>query len=182
MNSTELTQAECGASYKALLIEARKLRGRSGLAAYRRAKLLCQVFEDRNFRADCGNLDDFRAAAVLDEYLEDLCVSFLDIRRMLRHFPKPKAWQEGRLSRLYNDMLKAESGEKDKPLSGKPRNVTAEVRKRLESQLTDARKELARQNAVRLSEIDQLRAKVADLERENAELRERITELEKQLT
>lgn len=176
MSTIEPTQTVSETGYKQLLIEARKLRGRSGLQAYRRAKLLCQVFDDLDFRADCGNLDDFQAAAILDEYVEDLCVSFLDLRRILHRFPKPKAWSEGRLTRLYNEAMKID--EQEKPLSGKSRPANPETRQRLETQLVEARKELARREAVKVSEVDQLRARISELEAENASLRQRITELE----
>jgi hypothetical protein len=176
MNSTGQTK-ECSATdYKTLLLEARRLRGRNGVAAYRRAKILCQVFDDIQFRADCCNVDDFAAAAILDEYVEDLCLSFLDLRRTLQRFPKIADWKDGRLARLFRETTKVDR--QDRPLTGKPRPVSGETRERLETQLRMARESLARARAVSVSEIDQLRSRVAELEAENESLRRRIAELE----
>jgi uncharacterized protein YceH (UPF0502 family) len=179
MNSTEQTPEPSGPTWKELLSEARSLMGRAGANAYRRAKILCRVFNDVDFRAAHGNLDDFQAADLLDDLVQDLCLSFLDLRRVLDRFPRRKDWREGRLSRMFAEATKATTQER--PLSGKPRPVSGETRARLEAQLVEARKEHARLRAAATSELDQLRARVADLEAENAALHQRIDELERLL-
>ena len=81
--------------YRKLLLEASELRAQGGRSAYQRTKLLVQVFKDRDFRAEAGNVDDFRAAEVLDEYVEDLALSFLELRAMYEHFPKESSGAKG---------------------------------------------------------------------------------------
>jgi hypothetical protein len=177
MTATAQTETDSATGYKALLLQARALRGKAGTKAFDRAAILVKVFEDGEFRQDCGNLDDFRAAELLDEYVEDLALGFLDLRAMLAHYPRRRQWAEGRLSKMLREMVRAK--EKALPVAARPPRVAiAETRKQLEQQLEVARREKAKIEYARKDEIGHLKARIAELEAENAELRARIEALE----
>lgn len=176
MNSTLPTSASSMHTYKDLLLEARKLRGRAGLKAYDRAVLLCRVFEDGQFREECGNLDDFRAAELLDDYVDDLCLGFFDLRAMLDFYPRRKQWSRGALGKMHRQMLTAKTG--DEKCSRPSRSISSQTRKQLEMALESARREKARLEALRHDEVEQLRQRIAELEAENQRLTERIRQLE----
>lgn len=168
--------------FKNKLTECLQLRHQGGASAYRRAKLLCDVFEDREFRESLANADDLRMAAELDAYVEDLCLDFLDLRAILAFAPEQSQWADGRLKRLYAEMLEARTtkrGETPKP----PRRM-ATVK-----QLDAAEKraeELHHRVETFKSEADELREKLAEankeiarLRHENARLEGRLAELER---
>ena len=179
MNSTEQTPNSSAANYKQLLIQASELRTTAGKSAWKRATILCQVFDDSAFRADCGNIDDFRAAAILDDYVEDLCLGFFELRAMLKRFPKQGQWREGRLLRMYQEVLK--DNDKSSP-ERLPRVPTAETKKELAKQLEVARQEKARIESERKTVEETLRETIVELEEENAQLRARVAELESLLS
>jgi len=182
MNSTEQTTKnsdnESPRNYKTILLEVQRLRSRAGSTAHKRAKLLCAVFNDTVFRADCGNVDDFRAADILDSYIDDLCLGFLDLKALLEYYPAKRHWREGRLHRMFQTMM----AEKESATTRRPRRsskpVAEETKKALAERLETARRELAKTRSAAISEVDQLRARIAELETENAELRTRVAELE----
>jgi len=179
MSVIELNQTVSETGYKTLLLNARKLRGKSGVKAFDRASILCTVFDDGEFRQDCGNLDDFRAAELLDEYVEDLALGFLDLRAMLAHYPRRQQWADGRLSKMLREMVKAT--ETALPSAARPpRMAIAETRKQLEQQLEEARREKAKIEYAKHDEIAQLKLRIVELETENANLRARIEILESQ--
>ena len=178
MNLTEQTESNSVKPYKALLIECRRLRLLSRKNLYRRMKILVGVFDDADFRADHGNLDDFKAGDLLNEFIDDCPFDFIDMRRIFNLFPKPKAWREHSIHQLYAKMLEHGATKKDRPLTGVRRPVSAQTREVLENNLIEARKELARTKAQAVSELDQLRARVAELTEENAALKARVAELE----
>lgn len=170
-------------SYKAKLLNARAMRGKGGFAAYDRVTLLNGVFDDRDFRADIGNVDDFRAADVLNEYTEDLALRFLELRAMLEHYPERSQWKDGKLRTMYDEMRAA-------------RNVDAEPTKRQRQSVTREQydalqndKQHAEARAKFLDgELSQRQNRLAELERENAQLKQalaraegRIEELERQM-
>ena len=65
------------------------------------------------------------------------------------------------------------------PTPNRPvRVAVAETRKQLERQLEEARREKARIAAVEKDVVSQLKARIAELENENAQLRQRIATLE----
>lgn len=176
MLATKPTENDSMTPYKRRLLEAKKLRGRSGAKAFDRATILCAVFDDGEFRQACGNLDDFRAAELLDEYVDDLCLGFLDLRAMLSHYPRRRQWSDGRLGKMLREMLRA--NEADTPQTRQPRMAVAETRKQLERQLEEARRERARLEQAKRDEIGRLRQRITELEAENATLKAKIAELE----
>ena len=186
MNSTEPTNGKSDNSlpqgYKAKLIEARRLRGKSGRSAYTRAKLLCEIFDDADFRADCGNIDDARAADILDDYIDDLCLRFFDLRNLLEYYPKQSQWRDGKLNKMYQAMLAEKEKQSIKWRPPRTKTVSEKSKAALEQNLEAARHEVARIRFTSATEIETLRARVKELESENAILRARIIELESMST
>jgi hypothetical protein len=169
-------------SFKTLLKEARVLRHAAGDNAYQRAVILVAVFDDRAFRESIGAVDDFAVAQCLDAEVEDLCLSFLELREMLRCFPDASDWSDGRLRTLYDRCVQMRT----KDVEEKPaRKVNRVTKTELDDAVETAKHHESRarfleaENSRHVSELDQLRARVAELETENARLHGRIEELER---
>lgn len=184
--STKTTQTDSRPGYKNLLDECRTLMAKAGSTAFRRTAVLNQVFLDRDFRADLGNSDDFACAMVLDEYVEDLCLTFLELRSILVHFPTASDWADGKLSTLYQrtlDKIAAERKEEAPEKREVKRATLAELHD-LEEKNKDAEYRVAqadRRHGEALSTIDVLRRENDELRLTVATLRGRIEELEKVL-
>lgn len=181
MNSTALTPEASVKPYKTLLLECLRLRTLGRRNLHRRMKLLLTIWDDPEFRADNGNLDDFKAADLLNQYVEDSPFEFLDLRQIFLCFPRAKMWRENSIHRLYAQWMAKRATSKERELTGAKRPASPQVRKQLEDNLQKAREELGRVKAQRVSEVDQLRARIAELEEENRRLRARIIELETRL-
>lgn len=171
-------------SYKTLLLKARELRSEAGKNAYQRAKLLTAVFDDRDFRASIGSLDDFEAADKLNVEVEDLCLTFLELREVLKAFPNESEWADGRLRTLYAETIKrakanAVAATKEpttrRTVTLKDLEAVKEEKREAEIALRRAEKEVA----ATVATVDQLKARVKELEIENAGLRGRIEQLER---
>ena len=163
--------------YVTALERAKAMMGESGVGAFDRAKLLIEVFDDVDWRAKCGSLDDFGLGAILDDYLNDLCLRFHDLRQMVEFYPKRGQWSLGRLADMYDGMKEAgavadEHEPKRSRRSAKFADLEAanKEKKHLQAKLRRAEgfgvqvKRLERQLA-------EARDRIVELERENAELR-----------
>lgn len=154
----------------------------SKTALHDRVVLLVEIFDDRDFRADNGNFDDFEAAILLDRYLEDTSVSFLEARAILEVFPNPADWAKMSLRDLYEKAL-----EKQKPIGEDlPKRTRRAVTMKELEDAELATKEYASRCAFLTKEKTGLEKKVAELEAENrrlvvenANLEGRIVELER---
>jgi len=155
-----VTNIDSRPEWKKLLEQAAQLQQQNGEAVYDRIRILNTVFEDEEFRADSGVVDDFAAASILDRYVEDLCRSFLEFRSMLAFYPKKSDWETGRLQTMYNEMVLA----KGKPVEQK------EVRRRRSVTLAEYE--------ALLDQNKRLEKKVKDQARTIKMLRERLEELE----
>ena len=83
-----------------------ELASEDNLSLYDLGKLLTQLRDDPEFKADC----DRRGVTVdveLDNLLSDSAFNFHDMQMMLRHFPNRAAWKDQDLSKLYNHALAA---------------------------------------------------------------------------
>lgn len=165
-------------NYKELLLEARNLRGKAGENAWKRATILVQVFEDQAFRDSIGAADDWRAAEMLNAEVEDLCLTFLQLREMLSVFPQRKQWEDGRMRTLYEQARDRSTVEDEE----KPKRQVTRISKKEFEQEHQARVEAEarfkysdKQRAELLHEIEELKA-------ENNQLRGRISELERLLS
>lgn len=173
--------------YKLLLIRARELTVQGGARALERAELLCAVFDDADFRAECGGTDDV-LAGVLDDYCEDLCLSFLQLRGLLGYFGADgECWKTGKLRTGYERMLheRPRGPAAARPASKRRTATVAELDK------LQARCKRAEQKSQRADELacevgnldDQLTAaheRIAQLEAENHELRMQLLTLSQQ--
>lgn len=177
MNKIEQNQNGLENGYKSLLLRAKQLRSKGGKSAWERAKILVAVFDDQKFRTDCGNIDDFRAAEILDDYVDDLALGFLDLRAMLKHFPERKTWMEGRLRRLYNQMLKEMAAAK---VPKQPRQKVAETRKQLERQVEETRREAIRAKAAAQETVAAAAQTKKQLEQVVAETKQQATAKERE--
>jgi len=164
MSTNKASDAPRG--YKKLLIEALALRAQGGKSAYQRAKLLVQVYQDRDFRAEAGNVDDFRAAEVLDEYVEDLALQFLELKSMIEHFPKESQWDEGKLRSMYKEVMEA-GGEPEREVQRRHKITLeqyAEMEEKWKKELARNR-QLQKENAQLKSELDQVQTRLRRLEK-----------------
>jgi len=178
------------------LLEARHLRRQGGVILFDRVRLLCEVFDDRDFRADQGNLDDLRAAQVLDAEVDDTGFDFLQLREIYQANTDPDTWGTTNLADLYEAVLEArrKAGRPQAPIRRR-QVIRRQEYDELQSQLSETETKLQRAEIEtevlrrRTSELDTLRAELADarrniaqLERENADLRKRLSERESMAT
>lgn len=170
------------------LAEALKLKGQAGLAAYKRGSLLTEVFDDRTWRERVALVDDDKAMAVLDDYVEDLCLTFAELRAMTLYYPNREVWGQGKLRTLYVEMRDAQRAAGKLPDDERPHRNGPIARKVFEAVVEEA---ASRERKVsQLTEtLDEERSEVARLRSENANLREqlaeargRISQLEKTLS
>lgn len=184
MKSATVLVERSEATYKAKLLNAKSMRGKGGFAAYDRVTLLNSVFDDRDFRADIGDVDDFRAAAVLSDYTEDLAFKFLELRAMLGYYPERAQWKDGKLRTMYEEMRVAQ-----RAADADPRKRSRTVVTREQYDAVSADKDHAEARAKFLDgELARSRDRIADLERENGDLKHalaraegRIEELERRI-
>jgi DNA-binding transcriptional MerR regulator len=175
MNATKPIQNDSMPPYKKLLLQAQEMRGQSNGMIYDRARILCQVFDDGEFREDNGNIDDFRLAEILNNYIDDLGFDFLDLRSMLDKYPDRESWVSGRLKR----MLAAIREKRESPVRRATLRIPiTETRKQLSRQLENLKREKTIIASSKTDEIIRLKDRIAELEeeverltRENAELR-----------
>lgn len=186
MKSSMAQVERCETGYKAKLLAVKKLITRRRAGSHEMATLLVSVFNDRNFRADLGNVDDFKAADALDEYCEGMDgLRFLQVRALLEHYPSKSQWEGRRLSDLYAEMRESQraevNGERPK------REVNRVTREQYEAVQTEKQHAEARAKFLD-TELSQRQNRLSQLEKENADLKQdlakamgRIEELERQL-
>lgn len=171
-------------TYKDRLLKAKELRSESGANAFDRVALLVEVFNDRDFRLDCGNVDDFRAAETLDAYVDDLCRDFLELKQMIEFYPKREQWSDGKLNTMHRAMMQA-----IEERNASERSQAGNKRKPKQQEFTQADYNsllLRAENAVSMrkqiqQQCDRLQAENRDLKAENERLRKENSELKRQL-
>lgn len=170
--------------YKTLLTEAKRLHGQAGINAHRRAKILCELFDDADFRADIGASDDFAVETFLNELVEDLTLGFLELRAMIGEFPDETAWADGKLATLYQKAVdqinsrKPEREERQRTVNRVTREQYDAVKNELKDR--DARLQFVeRQQTQAIDELSRLREENATLRAENERLKGRIEQLER---
>jgi hypothetical protein len=165
--------------WKKLLIEAEELRGQSGVSAHRRATILTKLFDDADFRAERNLANDDAVEGVFNELLEDICLGFYEVRAMLGEFPDVEQWADGKLSTLYDKAREQIDSSRREDDDSRPAVTRSRITKadfeRLAGEKQDLEARLRfvdQQHTKSLQEIEQLRL-------ENAELKGRISELER---
>lgn len=164
-------------TFNELLAECLVLKAKTGRNAHNRIALLSQVYGDDQYRQFCveNGKDSDRN---LDQYVDDLCLDFTELSLMFQTFPNISDWKDGNLRSLYARTL-----EKIKSHSNPEKRTSY---KAMSQELEIERDELA-------SEVEQLKAEIVSLQNkliianevahekdlENANLKGRITELEK---
>lgn len=149
------------APYKKLLIKAERLRGKGGEAAYERAKILVAVFNDTDFRLDNGNIDDFKAAEALDDYVQDLCLSFRQLQDLLTYYPEKAQWSEGKLRSMHDEILSQRS------------TPEKAVKPRRSASLAQVQS-LEKENEQLAYQLKKAQKRIKQLEDENAHLKSRL--------
>ena len=172
-------------SYKTLLAELDSLQGQSGVAAHKRISIAVKIYDDADFLADLGITDHTKAADLLSEKFEDLCLSFAELRAMYKAFPNEDDWADGKLRTLHTRTL--DLAEENKPEQAKRSvsRVTNKDYEELESDKDDVVCQLVYTKKTldeTKSEIDRLRDENLSLRNEKLRLEGRIEELEKLLT
>jgi hypothetical protein len=149
-------------TYKSLLLEAKELRQQSGSNAYHRIVLLTKVYQDPDFRSDHSMFDDDKLLHILDDYVDDLCATFCELKLMLDHFPNEEQWANGKLFQMLQKVLDDNAA---KSKAGKDMQPPTTPKKR-EDPFAVARREKARLSAI----IDELMERIKQLESENMHL------------
>lgn len=160
--------------YKRKLLNVSQMKATGIERLHERVIVLVEVFDDSEFRADIGG-DDFAIAAVLDKYVDDCALGFLQLRSVLQVFPAAEEWKATNLRALHASAI-----ERSKPLGQEPvkherRTVKVADFDELQEQFKDA---TCRANTL-VDEITELRAENRRLLSENAKLEGRIVELER---
>lgn len=162
-------------SYKQKLLDALALKKKGREALHERVSLLVSVFNDREFRDAHSSFSDFQLAEILDAYLEDTAVDFLEAKAILDVFPNLRDWEGKKIRELYESAAESgrvATGDKQRAT---PRRVTI---KEFEAE------QLACKDAE--AQVRSLKTRVMELEsennrliRENAQLEGRVAELER---
>ncbi len=87
--------------WKKALLEARQQADRGLTCLFRQTKLLIEIFDDAEFRADAGLRDDLQAAEWLDAEFPNAPLKFLEMRAILQAFPEEKDWREQSLQEMF---------------------------------------------------------------------------------
>lgn len=156
------------------LVEASKLRGQSGLAAYRRILLLNEVFNDVAWRDRVGLSDDDKAMRTLDEYVDDLALTFAELRAMLDFYPSKEVWGTGKLMSLYREMREAQAAASR--LDGDERPQHKRIKKADFEKLAEEKQQVEYKVKQLTETVQQERDEIIQLRRENASLREELAE------
>jgi len=183
MKSTKQTPKDSPKPYKQKLLLAREMRGRVGGLIYDRVALLCEVFDDADFRADFGNIDDLRAAEILDAEVADVGFDFLQLREIAKNITDRAQWEKRTIFDLWEEIR--EAAQKRLQLAEpqpRTRRVISQAEYHDVCEQADRYKAVIRQelkpvqteNAVLRKQIKELEARIAELEAENKELRAKL--------
>lgn len=161
-------------NWKQKLLDAKSLVGKSGGLLWERVTLLAEVYRDDEFRADNDNADEFRAAEILDAHVGDTCATFLELENVLREFPEQSQWEETPLKKLLANVLEKhqEARQAAKPEVPERRSATV---KELDVAIQEKKQSVARAEFLNI-EVESHSHRIADLERENLELRQQLSE------
>ena len=143
--------------------------------AYDRVSLLAEVFEDRAYPHDMGNIDDAKADDELSKFIADLPAGFLSMRAVLERFNERSDWETRGPRELYFQLKEETDALKPQRQKRSHKSVTVKEHERVVNELGEHRAMLKHSQ----SELSILRKENQELKEENAMLKGRIAELEK---
>lgn len=164
-------------TYKTRLKDVSALKSTGLSQLHQRITLLNYVFEDSDFRADVGG-DDFALAKVLNNYVDDCALTFLELRAVMKEFPTEGQWSLQPLRNLY-----AAAVAKSKPPVEHDENKTARRTASMKDidALTSKLEEKEFLVKTLGNEVSELRQENRKLLADNARLEGRIVELERSI-
>lgn len=190
--NTDSKKANSVAPWKSALKRLETMQGQMGARLFDRIRIAVQVFDDGEFRAGTGNVDDSRAARFLDGFFPELFFDhpFQDLRAVLEHFPKRADWAQGHIRKMWQTVLDHQSrrapqepkktrrvisrAEHNEAVSKRDRTIQRLKQQAGEHESREQAWASERQDKDRL--ITALRGRVAELEAENADLKARLLE------
>lgn len=165
--------------WEQLLLDVRRIRGKSNGLLFDRVNLLVDVYADGDFLAFHGGSVD-KAQKQLDGELGDFGIDFFDAKAMLELHPKRATWENGNVKQMLADTIEHNAA---KAKERNADNAPVITRKRptiAEYEESEKRAEQANQRCESLmEEVARLRAENRRLTAELARAEGRISELER---
>lgn len=163
------------------LTQLKELAGKAGKSIYDRLGLVQQILGDHAYVAQHFG-DESKALETLEaDCFGDLCGarSLSELLQIRLAFPEEATWK---LHRWNLTRLLAEWDDRPKPEEPKRTRATVTLKefKMLEQNLAEANFKLTRMEEYR-TQVDELRARIRDLERDKMQLEVRVDELERLL-
>lgn len=136
-----------------------------------------KLFGESDSYAEAVGISGDEVLNRLNEYLRDFAVDLSNLMAIMKHFPRREQWDRPLLDLLddTNKAIRAASKDDHDHAPITRRRVTLKEVESLTAELKDAR--WAASKAI--SELDQAKARIAELEAENAKLLGRVEQLEK---
>lgn len=176
------------------LIRLKELRDKAGNLLYERLKLACECLDDADFVGEIHRGDVFRATdAIANEYFPELvepAVAKIDFAKMLaiyRQFSDEQVWKDHKYNLIAMEILYDDKKKREKKDAAPPQTRWAVTRKQwddLENEKNALERQLKKKTeflSAKDEQIEGLRAKIQELESENAYLKGRISQLEAQI-
>lgn len=169
------------------IAELKSLSEQNDKNTFQRVKLATEILDDRDWVAQAYEGDeDLAVKAIEDNYFRGISgyVSLYTLREVYRMFPLEEAWAEYHydicaMETKWGVARKAEDEQSAKP---KPRRASLREMDALREENAEAKTSLEESRQIassRESEVEQLQARVKELEAENHRLSGAIEELEK---
>ncbi len=171
--------------WETLLNEATELIKNSRENIYDAVERMIAVSKDAGFLDFYGGEFD-KAVGCLDDLLGGFNLTFAEAELMMRYFPARGQWRSASLADMLAESIVKRNAEeaKESPPRAPINRPSAKELERIKADLGEERTKsanLATEVARYVSETDQLRARIRDLENENQRLQGRIEELQRLL-
>jgi len=166
------------AAYKQKLLKVESLCKKAGGCLFDRMVLLVEVFNDQAFRLDNGNLDDWKLGELLDRYVADAQMEFMQLKALLDYQPNRVVWETGLACNMYAEMMVLKGA---KPGDDEPKRTRHVITQAEFKALQEENKRLVAQNKqlqrykAEAEQLPQLKASIKELEAENRDLRKQLT-------
>lgn len=106
--------------WKAAWLRVQKLYKGVGASWWSLTKALNDIFDDAEFRADNGLRDDLAAAEWIDSKLPEIPLGYMELRTILKHYPKRADWENTKLSKLRDSIKPVAPESRVKPAKKRP--------------------------------------------------------------